>query len=331
MRPCSRTLEAMVAEVTSELHPEHMPSNGPEQDYLTRYFASAPWHALDVRWNYQIHHIPFALEQVINFRRFTLERGEELSEEDRAWRPPRLRARPDEIGLVHFSGDTKLWHLCLDAAQETGQRRAVEHFPSKWTEIDSFAEHLLRTCCKSYTRWVDRSEDPCDYEDFGCELTAAGGIRLLPGSGDDLTPVVDEAVAQLRSVARLATRVWRDCAQRLLAESPSRTLLEDLQRPSVPDGSFRPGARVEVLWRHGLPEELLGRDALRVEEAKAREQLWLPAKVVSVHADGHHVVRYDRGGTWGDTERRVPSSRLRPAEVTGGAEVGLPSQDLAGA
>ena len=29
----------MVSEVTSEVHPEHVPGCGPEQDYLSRFFA----------------------------------------------------------------------------------------------------------------------------------------------------------------------------------------------------------------------------------------------------------------------------------------------------
>jgi hypothetical protein len=57
LQPNENTFQAMRLELMSEHHPEHLPSTGPEQDYLTRFFASAPWHALDCKWNYQPHHV----------------------------------------------------------------------------------------------------------------------------------------------------------------------------------------------------------------------------------------------------------------------------------
>ena len=50
LQPCKFTLDVMI----SELQPEQLPSPGPDQDYLPHVFASAPWHALDVRRKYQI-------------------------------------------------------------------------------------------------------------------------------------------------------------------------------------------------------------------------------------------------------------------------------------
>jgi len=315
LRPCRRTLARMVLEVTSEFHPEHLPGHGPEQDYLTRFFASAPWHALDVRWNYQIHHVPFAMELVLEWRGHHLRAGGELSEQDRAWRPRRLRTKLEDIGIVHFSGDVKLWHVHLDAAQETGQRRAVEHVPSAWTDDGLFGEHLLRSSCEGYARWFERSAAPEDYERFSCARGEGGRLELLAGAGraEDVTALVEEAVAGLRELATAATAAWRGCAERLLAaELPG--LLEELQRPAVPEGSLPPGARVQVLWQGPKVPQ-----AVENEEAAGCGR-WLPAKVVSVHVDGRHVVRYDHGGTWGDTERGVPRSRLRLEEEEAPAE-----------
>jgi len=85
LRPCAGTFARMVAEVTSQEHPEHIHGNGPEQDYLTRYFASAPWHHIDVRWNFQVHHLPFALEQVIEWKKYLLEHGTLETDEARDW------------------------------------------------------------------------------------------------------------------------------------------------------------------------------------------------------------------------------------------------------
>ena len=148
----------MVREVTSEEHPEHIRGNGPEQDYLTRYFASAPWHHMDVRWNYQVHHLPFALEQVLGWHRHQMEAGGSVSEAERGWLPLRLQADLKSIGIVHFSGDVKPWHLLLDAVQDKDQRRAVVHELSTWRylDIDVFVEPLLEGCCESYSRWLKR-------------------------------------------------------------------------------------------------------------------------------------------------------------------------------
>merc|ERR1719215_897217 len=99
-------------------------------------------------------------------------------------------------------------------------------------------------------------------------------------------------VERLRSTTRLATDTWRQVAKKLLSEIP--TLMDDLKAPQVPPGSYTPGDEVEVRWN-----PLGGQDT------------WCPACVMSVHTDGSHVVRYHRGGGWGDTERSVVSERMR--------------------
>ena len=48
LRPCETTRAHIRCEVTSELHPKHIAGAGPEQEYLSRYFASSPWHAVNV-------------------------------------------------------------------------------------------------------------------------------------------------------------------------------------------------------------------------------------------------------------------------------------------
>ena len=144
---------------TSAEHPEHIRGSGPEQDYLSRYFASAPWHHLDLRWNFQVHHMPFALELLLSWRRVLLERAEQgrwVLPEDYNWCPPRLQTDLDTIGIIHFSGDVKPWHMVLDAVQDNNQRRAVEHAVSSWhdEEVDAFGDYLLRRCCESYTHHI---------------------------------------------------------------------------------------------------------------------------------------------------------------------------------
>merc|ERR1712190_275286 len=72
----------MWREVTCDAHPEHVQGNGPEQDYFSRFFADAPWHNIDVEYNYQIHHIPFALEHSLMCRGYAAAYADYATAED---------------------------------------------------------------------------------------------------------------------------------------------------------------------------------------------------------------------------------------------------------
>ena len=50
--------ELALREVVQELHPEHIPGAGPEQDYLSRMYAPY-WSHISVKYNYQLHHLYF--------------------------------------------------------------------------------------------------------------------------------------------------------------------------------------------------------------------------------------------------------------------------------
>jgi len=55
LEPSLETLERMLEEINDASHPAHIKGNGPEQDYLSRYFADAPWKHIAVAYNYQLH------------------------------------------------------------------------------------------------------------------------------------------------------------------------------------------------------------------------------------------------------------------------------------
>ena len=300
LKPCQLTFDVMMSELAAELHPEHLPSPGPEQDYLTRFFASAPWHALDVRWNYQLHHVPFAFEHALQWRRHALTANMELNDADRAWRPPRLAMALEDVGIVHFSGDIKLWHMCLQTAKAEnsfgGARRSVEHaILEEWTDTDTFSENLLRDSIEGYERWFKRSGTQEEYEEKGCIMHEDGHVELCDGdASDDVTHILDEMVDRLRSTTRLATETWRQSALGLLVDMPN--LLQDLREPQVKHGSHAPGTSVKVQWL--------------TSGAPSHATTWLPAHVISVHKDGCHVIRFDHGGPWGDTERGVKAERI---------------------
>ena len=51
----------------------------------------------------------------------------EISDDHRAWLPEQLRLRVEDLGVVHFSGDVKLWHMLLETPDTQHMRRSVDH------------------------------------------------------------------------------------------------------------------------------------------------------------------------------------------------------------
>ena len=212
LKPCSETFQQMVSEVTAVVHPAHVPGSGPEQDYLSRFFATSgtPWHSIGQEYNYQLHHVPFALEAVLHWRKFLAQSDKvtaETAEVD--WLPARLRLAAKDIRNVHFSGDVKIWHVLLDTLDATN-RLSLEHTRASWSNNDAFTDHLLRSCCEGYKQWKM-------------------GKVLAEDASQDVARLVDEVYFQLEHVARLAVVTWRSCADGLLARTPF--LLEELLRP----------------------------------------------------------------------------------------------------
>eukprot|EP00392_Amoebophrya_sp_AT5.2_P019485 g20335.t1 len=54
LAPNQYHFEAMLSQVQDRHHPEHIPGNGPEQDYLARFFADR-WTSIDPKYNWQLH------------------------------------------------------------------------------------------------------------------------------------------------------------------------------------------------------------------------------------------------------------------------------------
>ena len=100
-------------------------------------------------------------------------------------------------------------------------------------------------------------------------------------------------VQRVRAVAVHATEAWRKCYEKIAEPR----LLKELQHPCVPEGCFNLGTPVEVSWT--------------MTRGGNETVTWLPAHVLGVHDNKHYVVRFDRGGDWGDTERQVEPERLR--------------------
>merc|ERR1711871_460738 len=54
LRPDRRELDQMTFEVLDSKHPSHIAGKGPEQDYLSRYYADS-WTHIGVEYNFQLH------------------------------------------------------------------------------------------------------------------------------------------------------------------------------------------------------------------------------------------------------------------------------------
>merc|ERR1719356_681089 len=104
LQPSQRVFAHMIEEINESNHPEHCRGNGPEQDYLSRYWADAPWTYLGVEYNFQLHQMFFSLHP------------KWASSCDRAM----LLRDPGRIKIIHLSGveRAKPWHRVLNEKWE---------------------------------------------------------------------------------------------------------------------------------------------------------------------------------------------------------------------
>ena len=302
LEPDDHVFKQMLSEVTCKNHPCHVAGSGPEQDYLSRFYAArkeSPWHHISVAWNYQLHQALFAIDRVLEWRAFLQSKGEDFFQEDKYWLPERLRMNLEDIGVVHFSGEVKMWHRIFVVAsfsKSEDQRREVIH-DLAWDTMNgedggnqdaSFAEKLM-SYQQGYDLWMSKTAEPKDYDHYGCRREDQ---KILIGN-KDITYFLDVMVQRVRAVAVHATEVWRKCYEKIAEPR----LLKELQHPCVPEGCFNLGTPVEVSWT--------------MTRGSNETVTWLPAHVLGVHDNKHYVVRFDRGGDWGDTERQVEPERLR--------------------
>lgn len=135
-RPDQKVLDQMLEHIADDYHPSHIRGNGPEQDYLSRFWADAPWSQIDVTYNYQLHQMFFALHP------------DHVKTADRV----AVLNDPNRIRIAHFSGEpgAKPWHRVLDA----------DRFRELWPDRTKDGEYLkiLAEEYHGYFLWVKRDE-----------------------------------------------------------------------------------------------------------------------------------------------------------------------------
>mmetsp|Transcript_136354 Transcript_136354/g.221895 ORF Transcript_136354/g.221895 Transcript_136354/m.221895 type:complete len:398 (-) Transcript_136354:47-1240(-) len=102
LEPSLETLDQFLKEVRDPLHPEHIRGTGPEQDYLSRYFAG-DWTHISVAYNWQLHQMYFQLSP------FYCDCG------DRA----EFLQNPNAIKVFHYSTHPKPWSRHMDSKYAT--------------------------------------------------------------------------------------------------------------------------------------------------------------------------------------------------------------------
>ena len=126
VEPNQTLFKQMMKEVRDHRHPEHWPSHGPEQDYLSRFYnAFGKWTNLSCRYNYQVH--------------LTLYGSLE-------WHHYNRRNHPD-VSVFHFSGKlVKPWEFVLDLHIAHGMT---------FNEIETFVRGLYDKALNSMKDRID--------------------------------------------------------------------------------------------------------------------------------------------------------------------------------
>ena len=176
-------------------------------------------------------------------------KGRVFSEADKEWLPE-LRMDLEDIGVVHFSGEVKMWHRILAATslESEDQRREVAHELATMYGEDgrsgdvAFAEGLM-SYQRGHAVWISKTAEPEDYPFHGCRRE---GQRIFVGD-KDITHALDRMAQKVLAVGVRATEVWNDCYEKLAGH----WLLEELQKPRVPEGCFDLGTHAEVSWTMG--------------------------------------------------------------------------------
>eukprot|EP00930_Biecheleria_cincta_P057677 TRINITY_DN43575_c0_g1_i1.p1 TRINITY_DN43575_c0_g1~~TRINITY_DN43575_c0_g1_i1.p1 ORF type:complete len:674 (+),score=73.58 TRINITY_DN43575_c0_g1_i1:227-2248(+) len=139
LRPSSAVLDEMLTEIAEPSHPAHIRGNGPEQDFLSRYWADAPWTHIGVEYNYQLHHMYNAMHPT------TVHEGGRMD----------TLQFPERIKIVHFSGEpgAKPWQRVL-------KPELAHTWPDRSHDaayIELFQEEFL-----GYWLWIKRDRSAWD-------------------------------------------------------------------------------------------------------------------------------------------------------------------------
>lgn len=216
LQPDAEVLSDMLEEILEPNHPAHCRGNGPEQDYLSRYWADAPWSYIGVEYNYQLHQMFFALHP------------KWASTCDRST----LLSTPERIKIVHFSGEptAKPWHRVLD-----------EKFADFWPDRSRDAEYVQLFAEEFQGHWLWVKKDRTYWEGMSHPSQRTEMKAIFLGEDDELywrstdqdappelADIPKEATRGAMNLLNLALTSWFDHVQDL-----ERELRLDLKRAAL--------------------------------------------------------------------------------------------------
>ena len=272
----------VLKEIDQKFHPGHIPGGGPEQDYLSRFYAPY-WHHISVSYNFQIHHVLYNLESVLGWWRD--------AHHDDKYLPARMKQEASEIGVIHFSGTLKIWDRDYQGAGESDE---------------AFAIRILQNCNpEGFRRWVVRNATVDEYAEFNVVqvdecgtktfyVAPSGGVGPVIGA-ISAESLVQRSVKLAEAVSLRAVVRWREDFEAMLQRHRElwtlESLLCDLREASGDDAcNFHPSQSVEFRWKS--------------------QSIWYPGVVRKIRDDGTLDVECLDDGWYGFI-LRVNSSDLR--------------------
>lgn len=237
LQPDQATLDDMLTEIMEPNHPSHCRGNGPEQDYLSRYWADAPWQYIGVEYNFQLHQMFFALHP--NWA-------------SNAERADFFRS-PEKIKVVHFSGvpAAKPWHRVLD-----------EKFSGIWPDRSRDDEYTRTFADEFLGHWLWIKKDPATWAGMASHhgraemqdlyLGEDGNIWKKPWNWKEEKTKVDVPQEATQGAMNILTRAlgsWFDCFEEL-----EQSLGTDLKRDILAAKASMPPPPVKDRPADGTPD-----------------------------------------------------------------------------
>ncbi|CAK9051896.1 unnamed protein product [Durusdinium trenchii] len=224
----------MQAELREPWHPGHVRGNGPEQDYLSRFFADRPWRHISVENNFQVHHMFNALHPW-------------LGDAERLV----VCQNYQTVRIVHFSGDSgvKPWTRCLQKSFGWPSRDQDEEYMQSF--LSDHHSYLLWVK-KDPERWSKMERNMFDDSSLrGFSLGQDGAIYFEDESGKVLKETSQEAITAVMDATRYFLKSWFDMLEAAGA-SLQRNLVEELiSDQAVPSGSSDPWQGRNDPWQGG--------------------------------------------------------------------------------
>jgi len=222
LQPDEDVLANMLLEINEPNHPSHARGNGPEQDYLSRYWADS-WSYIGVEYNFQLHQMFFALHP--------------------KWASNAERAEffisPEKIKVVHFSGvpAAKPWHRVLD-----------DKFLSYWPDRRRDDEYMRLFADEFLGHWLWVVKDPATWKGMASHHGRTEMQDLYLGedghiwrkawdrnSYPTLVELPKEATDGAMTILRRSLGCWFDCFEDL-----QRTMGIDLKHAVLSAGAQIP-------------------------------------------------------------------------------------------